>query len=402
MSKRVLARAGALLGAMAVSAGVLVGVAAPAQAASLGEVTLSQTSGSVTDTPIFASATSPACPTGFGENAALRIGKPGGPYSNLAPALGGGLYDTHPVTINPNRSFTTALGGTAPGNGEWWVIMECYSLTEGRHVDEFRTSIVVSGTSWRIPVAYDTATTLTMTPNSPVTAGTEVTFTAGVTASDPNAPAIAGTVEFRRGSNVVGTAPVVGGTATFATTALPIGSYQYSAAFVPADATVLKPSTSSATTYQVKQDDRAISKSIEITADVAPGAFTLDVASPTTQLNGGVVGGTATGALPKATVTDLRGNNLGWNLTGQVGDFILATNSIANSNLSWTPKAAKTSGSGAVTAGAAANLGGTATLCSAASGGSAGVFTCDAGLSLAIPDNVPPGAYKATLTLTLA
>lgn len=87
MTKRLLARAGALAGAVAVSASVLVGVAAPAQAASLGEVVLSQVEGSVTDTPIFASATSAPCPTGYGENAALRVGQPGGPYANLAPSL---------------------------------------------------------------------------------------------------------------------------------------------------------------------------------------------------------------------------------------------------------------------------------------------------------------------------
>jgi hypothetical protein len=346
---------------------------------------------------MFLSATSPACPTGYGENAALRVGRPGGPYSNLAPALGGGGYDTAPVTIKPNRSFTVALGNTPPADGEWWVIMECYSLTNGRHVDEFRTSIMVSGTNWRVPIAADTTTTFGITPAGPVSQGTEVTFTASLSPATA-----AGTVEFRRGTNVLGTAPVTGGTATFATTALPVGTYQYTAVFTPTDATAYKASTSSASSYQINPVAGAITQSVEIVADVAPGAFTLAVASPTTQLAGGVVGGTATGALPKATVTDLRGTNVGWALTGQVGDFILASNSIPNSKLSWTPSAAKTSGSGAVTAGAAASLGGTATLCSAASGGSAGVFTCDAGLSLAIPDNVPPGSYKATMTLTLA
>src|SRR6201991_4873217 len=156
MSKRVFARAAALLGAAALAAGVLAVVASPAQAASLGEVTLSQQSGSVNDTPIFASATSPACPTGYGENAALRVGRPGGPYNNLAGALGGGGFDEAPVVVESNRSFTTALGGVAPASGEWWAIIECYSLTEGRHPDEFRTSIVVTGDQWRIPGAGPT------------------------------------------------------------------------------------------------------------------------------------------------------------------------------------------------------------------------------------------------------
>ncbi|MEU5941818.1 Ig-like domain repeat protein [Micromonospora sp. NPDC047548] len=396
MSKRLLARAGALVGALALSAGVVVGISAPAQAASLGDVTLSQTSGSVTATPMFASATTAKCPTGFGENANLRIGRPGGPYSNLAVALGGGGFDQAPITINPNRSFQTAIGG-APAAGEWWVVMECYSLTEGRNVDEYRTSIVVSGSTWRIPVAEDTTTALSVNPASPVSQGTEVAFTAAVTPATA-----AGTVEFRRGTSVIGTAPVSGGTATFSTTALPVGTFSLSAAFVPTDATAFKASASTATSFQITAAQGAITAPVEIIADIAPGAFSLVVAKSTTQLTGGTVGGTANGTLPTATVTDLRGTNVGWNLTGQLEDFTLGANSIANSKLSWTPAAAKTGGSGAVTAGAGADLGDTRTLCSAAPGASAGVFTCDAGLQLSIPDNVAPGEYSATLTLTLA
>ncbi|WBB65469.1 Ig-like domain repeat protein [Micromonospora sp. WMMD812] len=401
MKQRMFARAGALLGAMVLSAGMIAIVSSPAQAASLGPVNISQTSGLVTDTPMFASGNTALCPTGYGENANLRVGKEGPPFSNLAPVLGGGGYDDpaenpNGITINPNRSFQTALG-RAPEQGVWWIVMECYSLTEGRHDDEFRTAIVVEGNTWRVPIAEDTTTALAVTPASPVEQGTEVTFTATVTPADA-----VGTVEFRRGASVVGTAPVNNGTATFSTTALPIGTFNLSAAFVPTDATKFKPSASAATSYEIKAGDGVITAPVEIIADVAPGAFTLAVASPTTQLAGGTVGGAATGDLPTATVTDLRGTNVGWNLTGQLEDFTLAANTIPNSNLSWTPAAAKTSGSGAVTAGAAADLGDTRTLCSATSGSSAGTFTCGADLSLAIPDNVPPGEYSATLTLTLA
>ncbi|GAA1842425.1 Ig-like domain repeat protein [Asanoa iriomotensis] len=398
MSKRVFARAAALLGAVTLSAGVLAGIASPAQAASLGGVTLSQQSGSVNDTPMFASGSSAACPAGFGENAGLRVGRPGGPYSNLAVPLGGGGYDEAPVTIAPNRSFTTALGGTAPAAGEWWVIVECYSLTEGRHVDEFQTAIVVTGDQWRVPVAEDTTTALTVAPAGGIERGQEATFTANVT---PNTAA--GTVEFKRGSTVIGSAPVTGGVATFATTALPVGTYQFTAAFTPTDATAFKPSVSTASSFTITPGTAAgPTADVEILAPIDPGAFSLAVAAPTASLTGGVVGGKANGALPKATVVDLRGTNTGWALTGQLEDFAQGTNTIANSNLSWTPSAAKVSGSGAVTAGAGADLGDARTLCSAASGASAGTFTCDAGLELTIPDNVAPGEYAATLTLTLA
>lgn len=198
MSKRMFARAGATLAAIAMTTGVLVAVSAPAQAASLGDVVLSQQSGSVTDTPMLANATSAACPTGFGENASLRIGRPGGEYANIARSLGGGGFDQAPLSFAGDRSFSQALGNVTPANGEWWVIVECYSLTLGRHVDEFRTSIVVNAGTWRVAVAYNTTTALAISPASnTATEGDEVTLSATVAATEAGAPAVAGTVEFR-------------------------------------------------------------------------------------------------------------------------------------------------------------------------------------------------------------
>ncbi|MGN9911054.1 hypothetical protein ACTMTJ_26200 [Phytohabitans sp. LJ34] len=154
MSKPLIARVAALLATAAATATALVGVASPAQAAPLGTVNLSQSSGSVSDSPMFASGTtSAACPSGYGDNVALRIGRPEGPFSNLRAALGAGGYDTAPVTIEPNRSFATALGGVAPGSGEWWVVVECFSATLGQHPDRFVTSITVTGSTWELPPA---------------------------------------------------------------------------------------------------------------------------------------------------------------------------------------------------------------------------------------------------------
>ncbi|OKI73887.1 hypothetical protein [Micromonospora sp. CB01531] len=121
----------------------------PARAAPLGGVQISATSGSVDAAPVFASATTSApCPAGFGRNAQLRVGPPGGPYSNLARPLTAGGYDRQPVTATPNRSFATALGG-APVDGEWWVVVECVSETQGVHPERFITPITVSGRQWR-------------------------------------------------------------------------------------------------------------------------------------------------------------------------------------------------------------------------------------------------------------
>jgi Bacterial Ig-like domain (group 3) len=399
MSKRLFARATVVLATALLGGSVLVGIASPAMAASLGPVTLApNTSGLVTDNPMFASGTTGPCPTGFGENANLRIGRPGGPYSNLAPALGGGGFDTAPITINPNRSFQTALGGTAPGSGEWWVVMECYSLTEGRHVDEFRTVITVTGNSWTVKTATQTTTTLDITPASPVVTGDNVTLTAHVT------PASAGNVDFIRStSTVIGSAPTdAAGNASLSTTALPIGTHEIKAVFRSADPANVLNSESAPQSYVVNPRTGGDSELVTISANVGQGAFTIDVASNATSLTGGSVGGSATGSLPQATVTDLRGTNVGWNVTGDLTDFANGSSTITNTNLSWTPSTAKVSGSGTATAGVSAALGQTRTLCSAASGGSSGVFHCDAGLNLTIPDTASPGEYTATLTLTLA
>ncbi|MFB6397929.1 Ig-like domain-containing protein [Polymorphospora lycopeni] len=257
MSRRILAAlVTSALSLCAVVAGVVLVAAGPAQAASLGEVRLSQTSGNVDDTPMFATAGSAACPTGYGENAGLRVGRPGGPYSNLGRPLGGGGFDTAPVSIEANRSFTTALGGAAPAAGEWWVIVECFSLTEGRHPDQFQTTIHVCGTQWRVGTSCSsvaaTQTTLTVEPADRIAAGTPVTLTAAVT------PAVPGTVVFRRAtestsgsSGELGAVPVSEtGTAVLETGDLPlVGAtqvdYTLTATFNPTDPDAYAVSTAS-------------------------------------------------------------------------------------------------------------------------------------------------------------
>src|SRR5262245_27644772 len=240
MSRRLLARAATLAASTVVAAGVLVGVSAPANAAPLGTVNLSATSGTVSATPMFASATTSApCPATFGEEAALRIGPADtGPFTNLAPSVGGGGFDTAPVTISPNRSFQTALG-SPPADGRWWIVVECFSLTAGRHPDRVITEILVTGANWRVNTRRDApTTTLAASPASPAPAGTPVTLTATVAPS-----AAAGSVEFFRGSVSLGTAPVSGGTATLASVTIPSGTWSLTARFTPANAGLFQPST---------------------------------------------------------------------------------------------------------------------------------------------------------------
>jgi len=71
-------------------------------------------------------------------------------------------------------------------------------------------------------VKRPTTTTLTSNPN-PSSFGQTVTFTATVT-SKVGAPPDGETVTFRKGSKALGTGSLSGGSATFTTSTLPVGS----------------------------------------------------------------------------------------------------------------------------------------------------------------------------------
>ncbi|MFI6587542.1 hypothetical protein [Embleya sp. NPDC050493] len=152
-----------------------------------------------------------------------------------------------------------------------------------------------------------------------------------------------------------------------------------------------------------------------ITTDVQGGPLTLgvggtDVALPGVTLNG--KDAFTGGALNPLTVSDARGTNAGWTLTGQASDLTAAGGRIVGDNLGWTPTAKSVTGTlptgGAtpqVTAGAKAEpgtgLGRPRTLCSSAAGASAGSFECAGALKLGVPGITVPGTYTGTLTLTL-
>jgi hypothetical protein len=235
---------GLLLTSTAIVMGVL--VAAPAQAAALGTIELSPSSGSVDANPMFGTATTSApCPATFGEEARLRVvpasGEVAGLTYFLTPALGGGGYDQAAVVANPNRSFTAANGGAAPADGQWIVVVECFSLTQGKHADRFETTITVCGTQWFEGIACSstktpTTTTITVSPTGRVDEGTAVNLSA--TVSPPEAT---GTVQFHRISRgdsggdvdvaIGDPVPVSGGTAQLAPTVLPLGAHKLYAAF---------------------------------------------------------------------------------------------------------------------------------------------------------------------------
>jgi hypothetical protein len=115
------------------------------------------------------------------------------------------------------------------------------------------------------------------------------------------------------------------------------------------------------------------------------------------------------GALNPITVTDARKGTLGWELTGSVSDFKSDGGaSLPGSALSWTPRCvvADPASASTVVTGSAGTVNG-GLLCSAANSAdpahkTGGVFTADAGLSLALPAYQAAGTYTGTLTLTVS
>ncbi|GIG61219.1 hypothetical protein Lfu02_55910 [Longispora fulva] len=139
--------------------------ASPAQAAPLGTLTLSQTSGSVTDPVMFTAATtSAACPAGYGTNAALKVGKVGGPYNNLQKIQSAGHYDAAPVTIGASRSFMVSNENAPPAPGAYEVVVVCTSDTAGDHPDLFVAHITVTGSTWKVDGTQPAAAQPTAAP----------------------------------------------------------------------------------------------------------------------------------------------------------------------------------------------------------------------------------------------
>ncbi|MGN6129631.1 MAG: HYR domain-containing protein, partial [Nocardioidaceae bacterium] len=97
---------------------------------------------------------------------------------------------------------------------------------------------LTSGATWGVPIAapvYDTATTITTSPN-PSYAGGPVTVTTQTTVVGTGRPVVFGTVQIRSGGTLLATVPVgTNGEATWTTTDLPAGNVSLSATFLSSE-----------------------------------------------------------------------------------------------------------------------------------------------------------------------
>ncbi|GLZ40997.1 Ig-like domain-containing protein [Actinokineospora sp. NBRC 105648] len=266
------------------------------------------------------------------------------------------------------------------------------------------------------PVATPTTTALAVTPSGTAAQYSTVTLSATV-----NPAAAAGTVQFLDGANNLGSpVAVTAGSATLSTTTLAVGAHNFTARFIPANAAAYVTSTSAAVALDVTAF-AGVTAGENITTTVLAGELLISVAnenvvlpSPVMAADGSLL--TTSGSLNTIKVTDTRAGNPGWNVSGQVTDFVNGANSINGANLGWTPKLVDKAAVQNITVGAAVNpanaiapgatapnglgLAAARVLATAASLGGNGTENLSADLALNVPTSTVAGTYTARLTLT--
>jgi hypothetical protein len=267
------------------------------------------------------------------------------------------------------------------------------------------------------PVATPTTTALAVNPSGSVAQFSTVTLSATV------APAsAAGSIQFLDGANPLG-APVAvsGGSASFSTSTLAVGSHSLKAHFTPANTAAFAASDSAVVPLTVTAFT-GVSTSENISTTVLAGSLVISVDNqnvtlPSPQLTPDATKLTTAGSLNPITVTDTRAGNPGWSVSGQVSDFSDgSSHAINGANLGWSPQlvdkvAGQTITSGPVVAagdalapGAAAppgvGLGSSRTLATAGALAGNGTAHLSAGLALNVPTSTVAGTYTAVLTLT--
>ncbi|GGK96245.1 hypothetical protein GCM10007382_15630 [Salinibacterium xinjiangense] len=418
------------IAAIAVAAALTVGGLSATQSASAAEIpgtlTVTPTSGNVSDTYLF-------------NSIALDIGAVA-PYNVLAGTFAyqngvemGSLANARNAGNVPSTAGTSGLNGSAAFHDR--SISPTNNFVSNKQLTALVTPLVTG--NWELRWYYFASTTapnrttdpyvkLNMTfdsttgawavysaPAAAVASTTSLTAQAtgsAVTLKATVAPAAAvGTVSFSEGSTVVAAnVAVSGGVATANLPAVTDGPHSYTATFTPTNAANFTASTSTAASVYVG----AIVQSTNVTTSVAAGAgggvLTLtgvpaSVALGAATLNAGTLN--ASGTL-NAVVTDSRQLDFpAWSLTGQIADFKSGTKVLSGKYLGWTPSVtgAPNSVAGAVVLPAPGSVSGLTTVSTLATGApnNVEVSNVSALLQLKAPKNTPAGDYSAVLTLTL-
>ena len=192
---------------------------------------------------------------------------PGALGTSSLPVYTGQDYSLSQLTESLPNTDTSTTDGYA---GMYVLRLQTFQHNDGGTTSSYDSadiSVDPDTGAWTLVYSPQAATTTTLdtpTPASPQNAGASVTLTA--TVADASAP---GTVQFESGGSPVGGAqPVVNGTATLTTTALPTGTDSLSAVYTPTTGAAFAGSTSTN------------SVSYTIDAPTVPGAPTIGTATP--------------------------------------------------------------------------------------------------------------------------
>lgn len=429
------ALAGLMLGTLTAAAALA--PALPASASDddpnrIGSLIVAPTSGTLTDGGKWTSVSTAAgqiCPAGFRSRSFLHAFKDGLSDFDVWQSIGAGARPTNYPLSDGTTLGIVATDTTISRNGDYawsstWAgnsadpLLVPPGLYELRHtcqagsnyaftdkyyaawfqVNEDRTWQIVDGP------AQKTATTTSVVASG--TTSTAVTLTATVSPAEAT-----GTVTFKNGGTAIGDpVAVTGGAASVQVSGLsPSTAYEFTADYSGDSSHQPSSGSASVTTPAVVAADTATATAtvtVPVAASQAPTGLKISVEPGAVTLTGPAERAagqawTATGQLGNVTVNDDRqdATSGAWTLNGKSSAFTSGTNTIAASNLGWTPS--KVTGPG--------SAGATATDLSSDKPLAAGTATTDpnaattvgAGLTLVVPATAANGAYTATLTLTL-
>ncbi|PRY67934.1 hypothetical protein B0I08_10595 [Glaciihabitans tibetensis] len=324
--------------------------------------------------------------------------------ADLLPAKAMGVSSTY----LPGGLDKTVVGST------FAVIL--YGTTSATFItgSYFRADIVVTDlgenkTGWKVvtaaPVEAITpsiALAATAQTDGSVKLDATVKTTDGSTATDAN-----GTVEFARAGGTTTSVPVSNGSATFTASGLEANTeYTYTATYRAGTADKYKDSgAATAIISTVGTPQAPVNTDVTVTIPASASGLKFTVAAGSVSLGNAAqtaTAFTASGALPKLSVTDGRTTKSAWSLNGKssaLTNSADATKTIAAQYLGWVAPTV----TGGITAGTAvsdlttdralASWNGTSTSNVSA--------TIDTTVTLAAPTTTVAGEYKGILTLTL-
>jgi hypothetical protein len=179
----------------------------------------------------------PTSPVTFGTSVSLTATVSPSTAVGSVQFVDGSTAIGSPVTVSGGTATTTTVGL----EGGTHSLTAVFTPTSA---DSF-TASTSSPVSLSVTAAA-TTTSLTVSPTGPIGQGDSVTMTATV-----NPGTAAGTVQFRSGATILGTQPLTGGTATYTSNGLPVGTALLSAVFAPTSPLDFVTSSSATVSMQV-------------------------------------------------------------------------------------------------------------------------------------------------------